>query len=368
MLVYSIALTFLKGVGNSLSKKLYINTNGEVEQIWKYSKRELKKVDGIGEVLAENIFSQREEALERAQKELIFIKKNGVNAYLYTDKQYPYKLTYCNDSPFLIYTKGNYETGASQRQIAIVGTRNCTAYGKKITQQIIEGLQAYNVNIISGLAYGIDIAAHTRAMECNMPTIAVVAHGLNTIYPSTHAKYVTQMLDNGGIITEYPSGTPADREHFPERNRIVAGMTDATIVIEAGIKGGALITAHLAHSYNREVFAIPGKVGDVSSEGTNNLIKRNIASLAENANDIVYAMGWENSSIPTNLPLNLNLFTDFSDTEMQIMQLLKEKTSLSVDELALQNQLSISNVLSVLFELEMKGCVISLPGKIYTLA
>jgi len=317
---HQIGLTFLKNIGPTLAKML-VSYFGDAESVFKASNAKLLKVPGIGEkTIAQLNFS---EALTKAEAELKFIDKNGIDVIFYSDNNYPKRLRNCNDSPVLLYTKGNADLN-SQHIISIVGTRNATEYGKQLCKQLIEELQQYNVLIVSGLALGIDVAAHKESLKLNVPTVGVLAHGLDRIYPNQNRLIAEKMLENGGLLSEYPSGTVPDRENFPQRNRIVAGIADATVVVEASIKGGALITAEIANSYNRDVFAFPGRVGDDFSEGCNFLIRNNKAALLTCAADLAYSLGWEaNNSIQPAIE-QFVLPIDLSSDERLIYDILQQ--------------------------------------------
>jgi DNA processing protein len=268
----------------------------------------------------------------------------------------------------LLFAKGNADLNA-QHVVNIVGTRNATEYGKQLCRQLVEELQQYNVLIVSGLALGIDVAAHKECVKLNVPTVGVLGHGLDRLYPSQNRSMAEKMLENGGLLSEYPSGTLPDRENFPQRNRIVAGMADATIVVEAGIKGGALITAEIANSYNRDVFAFPGRVGDDYSEGCNFLIRHNKAGLLTCPADLAYSLGWEkpnNAATPATEQLFLPL--NFTPDEQLIFEILSgQKDPVAIDDLTLKTNMPTSRLAMNLLNMEMQGFIRSLPGKIYTL-
>jgi DNA processing protein len=244
ILKYRIALTLLPGVG-AVNAKTLVSYCGSVEAVFKQKKSLLEKIPNIGPLTSESILKQ--DVFDRAEKEIAFIHKNKITPLFYLDAEYPSRLKNCDDSPALLYFKGNADLNV-QKVIAIVGTRNSTQYGKRVCENLIEGFAAFNITVISGLAYGIDITAHKLALKNNLPTVGVLAHGLDRIYPGIHSDTAEKMLDNGGLITEFMSETKPYRENFPSRNRIVAGMVDAVIVVESALKGGALITAEIANS------------------------------------------------------------------------------------------------------------------------
>jgi DNA processing protein len=362
---HEIGLTFLKNIGPSLAKVL-MSYFGDAESIFKASNAKLLKVPGIGEKTVAQL--NFDEALKKAEEELKFIDKHGIDIVFYTDRAYPKRLKNCGDSPILLYTKGNADLN-SHYIISIVGTRNATEYGKQLCKQLIEELQQYNVLIVSGLALGIDVAAHKESLKFNVPTVGVLAHGLDRIYPNQNRLIAEKMLENGGLLTEYPSGTVPDRENFPQRNRIVAGIADATIVVEASIKGGALITAEIANSYNRDVFAFPGRVGDDFSEGCNFLIRNNKAALLTCAADLAYSLGWEttNSTKPTIEQFVLPI--DLSTDERLIFDILQQhKNPIAIDDLTLKTNMTTSMLAMNLLNMEMQGYIKSLPGKTYSIS
>ncbi len=367
-LLYNIALTLIPGVGDVLAKNL-ISYCGSAQAIFRSPKQKLVKIPGVGAKIAQAISGQN--VLERAEAEIEFIEKNNIEPIFYLDDAYPVRLKHCHDSPILLYYKGNADLNRSH-VISIVGTRKASAYGKIVCEQIVEALSAYQVLIVSGLAYGIDICAHKAALRQQMDTIGVLGHGLDRIYPYRHNEDARKMIMQGGLLTEFPSQTKPDRENFPRRNRIVAGMSDATLVIETAKKGGAMITAHIAHSYNRDVFAIPGRIKDGLSAGSNQLIKSNIAALVESVEDIVYAMGWEQpatADIPAGegQQLQKSLLLNMSQEEKNILEILKDHADAGIDEIIFRSQMSTSTVASVLLNLECSGIIKALPGKRYQL-
>jgi len=363
--LHQAALTFIKNIGPSLAKSL-VSYFGGAEEVFNAPRAKWMRVPGIGEKTVAQM--DMSAALSRAEEELKFIEKHKIEAIFYTDSNYPKRLKNCNDSPVLLYSKGNANLN-SQHIINIVGTRNATDYGKLLCRQLVEELQAYNVLVVSGLALGIDVAAHKECVKLNVPTVGVLAHGLDRIYPSQNRQIAEKMLDNGGLLTEYPSGTIPDRENFPQRNRIVAGIADATIVVEAGIKGGALITAEIANSYNRDVFAFPGRVGDAFSEGCNFLIRNNKAALLTCAADLAYILGWEKTDDTKPVVEQLMLPIDLSADERLIFEILQQhKTPLAIDDLTIKANMATSQLAMNLLNMEMQGFIRSLPGKTYRIS
>lgn len=364
-LKYNIAITLLEGVGDVLAKRL-IAYCGSTEAVFREKRNALIKIPGIGEHYAGAIIRTRTAAvLQRAEEEINFIEKHRICPLFFLDAEYPRRLKNCDDAPVMLYSKGEMEINAPH-VLAIVGTRNATEYGKKLCEKIVEELAPYNTLIISGLAYGVDICAHRAAIRNKLQTIGVLGHGLDNLYPSAHRSTAVQMLDNGGLLSNFMSKTRPDKENFPNRNRVIAGLADATVVIESDVKGGAMITAYLAQSYHRDVFAFPGKTTDIWSRGCNRLIKSNVAALIESGEDIALMAGWadEKNRKSTIQP---KLFVELNGEENIVVGLLKEHGKLDVDSLAHQAKLPMSKTSSLLLELEFKGVVKTLPGKVYTL-
>lgn len=357
--LYRIALTLIENVGAITAKKL-LKICGTPEAVFKESIKNLKAIEGIGEVMAKKIANSN--VFLRAEQELKFIEENGIQMFYFEEDNYPSRLRHCVDSPIVLYGKGNLSFN-EEKVVSIVGTRKASKEGKRFTEDLIEKLKAHNVTVVSGLAYGIDITAHKKAYEQDMQTIAVLAHGLQMIYPALHKKMAKQFQDNGGILTDFPSGTIPDRERFPSRNRIVAGLSDATIVIESKRKGGSIITADIAGSYNRDVFAVPGAPGNELSEGCNYLIKSNRAALLDNVTDLEYLLGWDLKT--KQKPIQQKLFVDLSEEEEKIVNILKDEGATSIDDLAFKSGLMMSSLSMNLLKLELDGVVMSLPGKKY---
>jgi DNA protecting protein DprA len=361
-MLYLIALSMIKGIGPILAKNLVAHL-GNAEAVFSAKKQNLEKIPGIGASLAHAI-TGKTELLKLAEKELDFLQKNQFNAIAYTEKAYPYRLKECADAPIVLYSNGNIDFNKG-RFIAFVGTRNITDYGRSVCETLIEDLtqQIPDAIIVSGLAYGVDITAHKAALKHQTPTIGVVAHGLDKLYPAAHTSIAAKMTTNGAIITEYMTGTEPDKPNFVQRNRIIAGICDAVVIIESAVRGGSLLTADAANQYNREVFAIPGRVGDIRSAGCNELIRQNKAGLIQSASDLVAAMGWQpNASQQATQPL---LFSDLTDDEQEIIKTLRQHDSLQINQLTRKLQLPIERLLSLLIELEFKGYVRCLPGSVY---
>lgn len=357
--LYEIALTLIPYIGVVNGKKLVAYCGG-AEAVFCENKNALRQISGIHENIIKGIDSK--EVMTRAEEEMMFIEKNGIRPLFYLDKDYPKRLQHCHDSPIMLYYKGNADLNA-EKTVGIVGTRNITDYGRYVVEKLIEDLATDNVMIISGLAYGVDAAAHRAALKYDLATVGVLGHGMQTIYPAENRKLSTSMIEKGGILTEFVSGTKPDRENFPQRNRIVAGMVDCLVVIESALKGGAMITAEIANSYDREVFAMPGRVGDIYSEGCNQLIKTNKANLLVNAADIRYVMRWD---VDTKVVAKqMRLFRDFSEDEKKVMDVFAENNVVHIDDIIIGTDLSPSKIASILLSLEFDGVLTALPGKRY---
>lgn len=361
-LKFKIALSLIPNIGDIRAKRL-VAYCGSVEAVFKEKKAALSKIPGIGVNNAAAVINQ--DVFNRAEEEIKFIEKNGIMPLFYLDSDYPKRLTHCEDSPIMLYYKGNSNLNG-QKIISIVGTRDATNYGRELCEKLVADLSSFNPLIISGLAFGIDVCAHRAALDNGLSTIGVFAHGLDKVYPALHKVTADKMIEQGGLITDFTSKTIPDRENFVRRNRIVAGMSDATIVIESKKNGGSLITADIANSYNRDVFAFPGNVNNATSEGCNNLIKQNKAALMQSAADIIYIMGWEQRK---NKKANMQrqLFIELKPEEEILVNLIKEKNIINVDDICLLAKMSMSKVSSLLLTLEFSGIVRSMPGKIYKL-
>lgn len=361
-LLYKIGITFIDYVGDVKSKVL-ISYCGSAEAVFKEKKQNLLKIPDIGAVTAEAIVKQ--DILHLAEKEIAFIEKNNIRALFYLDKEYPLRLKQCNDCPVVLYYKGNADLNA-ERIIAMVGTRNATDYGKKMCDMIVDGLKDSGVLIVSGLAYGIDAASHKAALKFGLPTVGVVGHGLDSIYPAEHYNLAQKMLDNGGLLTDFISGTKLAPENFPKRNRIIAGLSDAVIVVESKSAGGAIITADIAFSYSREVFAIPGRSEDMYSQGCNKLIRQNKAGLIQSADELLDSLGWKEKT--KKKKAQVQLFNDLKPQEEIIVKVLQAQGApMHIDDIAIQANLSPGNLSTHLLTLEFAGILRSLPGKMYSL-
>ena len=362
---YKVAFSFLNGLGSINARKV-IAYSGGVDAFFKTKKSDLLKIPGIGKIIIQKL--DRDSALRDAEAELKFIEENEIKVAFYLDDNYPQRLLNCADSPTTLYYKGNVDFNTS-RILSIVGTRNATDYGKENCDKVIKALASHSKKtiIVSGLAYGIDICAHKAAMKYNLPTVAVVGHGFHLMYPAQHRKYAEEIIHSGGgMLTEFTSKSVIDPRHFVRRNRIVAGMSDATLVMESARKGGSLTTAEIANSYNRDVLAFPGRAGDTYSQGCNHLIKTNQAHLIESIADIEYILGWENDQVKTDA-IQSKMFIELSSDEELIIGLLSDEKKLGIDMLSIKSNLPMSKVSSLLLKMEFKGLVRALPGKIYSL-
>lgn len=318
-----------------------------------------------------NALMDWDEPLKRAHVEMEFAQRHGIRVLTLDSDDYPERLKECTDAPIVLYYKGNADLNAA-RAVSIVGTRHCTTYGQDLTRRLIDGLHQWcpDTLVVSGLAYGIDVCAHRQALQHGCKTVGVLAHGLDQIYPAAHRDTAREMLTQGGLLTEFMSGTNADKANFVRRNRIVAGMTDATVVVESAAKGGALITAGIARSYCRDVFCFPGAVGAPYSEGCNNLIRDNGAALITSADDMVKAMGWDTDAILAKAKqagIERRLFPDLSPDEQRIVDLLHKSNDLQTNIITARTGLPVNRVTALLFQLEMKGVVRPLAGGMYHL-
>ncbi|PWS28541.1 DNA-protecting protein DprA [Pedobacter yonginense] len=361
--LHKIALTFIKSIGPITAKNLLAYC-GSAENVFSASKKQLLQIPGIGEKTVETILNTN--ALSRAQEEYDFITKHNIEVLFFSDDNYPKRLKNCFDSPILLYYKGNANLNQT-RILSVVGTRNATEYGRNLCKQLIEVLAPYDVLVVSGLAYGIDVATHKECIGNEVATVGVLGHGLDRLYPQLHKSVSQKMVQNGGLLTEFPTGTNPDRQNFPQRNRIIAGIADATIVVEASIKGGALITAEIANSYNKDVYAFPGRTNDLYSEGCNFLIKTNRAGLINNAKDLIYYLGWDDEVKQQKKQAQTALHIGLTTNEQNVVHALKDG-QLAIDELSIALNIQQSKLAIVILTLEMQGIVVSLPGKVYKLA
>lgn len=363
--LYPIALSLIPKIG-SISGRNLVGYAGSLEQVFQSGEKSLQSIPGIGQILARRIAAG--EFLGRAEKELRLISKHGIDALFYLDDRYPQRLAACSDAPIVLYVKGSPDLNMT-KCISIVGTRNATEYGRTVIDELIEELasRSYSIMIVSGLAYGIDVHAHRASLRNGLPTVGVLAHGLDMLYPSLHAKTAREMVNHqGGLVTDFMCETILDRKNFVKRNRIIAGLSDATIVVESAIKGGGLVTADIAMSYNRDVFAFPGKVGDEYSAGCNFLIKSNRAGLIEGIKDLEYGLNWTPGKSKPDA-VQPRLFDDLTPEERMVVDILEKEDGCPIDMLCIKTGLAMSKVSPMLLTLEFAGVVKGLPGKVFRL-
>ncbi len=363
-LKYQIAVSLINGIGCVNAKKLVAYV-GSPEGIFKESKAKLMKIPGVGNYLANEISGFKN--FDRAEKEIEHCKKEGIKIFFYLDREYPDRLKNIEDSPIVLYLNGDVNFNHN-KILSIVGTRSSTFEGRDNCEKLIADLKdaGHNPIIVSGLAYGIDITAHKAALKNDLKTIAVLGHGLDTIYPASHKYFADKIIKQGGLVTEFMNKSRIDKQNFVRRNRIIAAISDATIVVESAERGGALITADIANSYNKDVFAFPGRISDKYSVGCNKLIKTNKAALIENYRDLEYILGWQMTNLKSN-SVQPALFNSLTDEEMVICKILKETKELSIDSICIQSNMPMSKISSILLNLEFAGIVKCLPGKIYVL-
>lgn len=362
--MYKIGLTMIKGVG-SLTAKALVSYLGSEEAIFHERPANLAKIPGIGKVLASQICDPA--VLDRAKRELEFVRKNNIDILFYTEDDYPLRLKECKDSPLLLYKRGDCDLNV-QKTIGIVGTRKMTSYGRSVCESIVSDLaeKHHDLLIVSGLAYGVDICAHKKALGCGLKTAGVMGHGHNMLYPQIHKSVADKMLLQGCLLSEYNTSQPIDRNNFVARNRVIAGLCDVTIVIESAAKGGALLTADFANSYNRDVCAVPGSVGLPYSVGCNNLIKENRAALVECAADIEALMNWDMDQ-SNRKPFQVDLFHELSEQEQHVINLLQEHKTLHINTIAKLMKLPSKELSPILLEMEFRSLINCQPGGVYTM-
>ncbi len=360
-LLYQIALTALENIGPKTARTL-LSYCGGAREVFDCTEKELQRIPGIGPRTAR--FIQDEKVFKIAEQELAFLEKSGVRALYYMDEAYPQRLKRYPDAPIVLYFSGSVDLNHA-RTVAIVGTRKPSKFGLANCELLLEELMPFKPLIISGLAYGVDVCAHRKCVELGMPNIGVLGHGLSRIYPPAHRGVAEKMLDNGGLLTEFRHDIMPDREHFPMRNRIIAALCDALVVIETDTKGGSIISAKLANGYNKDVFAFPGRVNDPKSKGCNLLIKSHQAALIERAKDLVYVMRWP--QMDEAKIIQQQLFVELGEDEKYVVDLLRQTESSSMDQLTYAMGKSGSEMASLLLDLEFKGVIKSLPGKRYML-
>jgi DNA processing protein len=361
-LLHQIALACTPGIG-PVSCRLLLSHLGSARAVFEARKSTLLKIPDIGRARLGALRSP--EVMKRAEAELKFIEKNRIRTFFITEPDYPERLRQCADAPVLLFARGELRLN-HPRIVSIVGTRAATSYGKQFCEMLIQALAPYRPVIVSGLAYGIDICAHRAALRAGLPTFACLAHGLDRIYPGIHAPVAHEMIREGGLLTEFFSGTRPDRELFPMRNRIIAGIADCTVVVETDERGGSMITADLAHGYGREVFALPGRHNDPHSQGCNLLIRKNVAALLSSEHDLADYLGWNQS--PAVRVVQPTLFDDLSEEESRVADIIRESGPAPVDLIVIRTGMHPSGVSSALLSLEFRGMVISMPGKVYRMA
>ena len=358
-LLYKIGITLIPNVGVITAKNL-ISYCGGVEAVFKSSAKALQKIPGVGPTIVKAILEQK--VFSEAEKEIDYLLDHNIQPLFYLDKSYPRRLTNIHDAPILLYYKGNAPLNAD-RIVGVIGTRKPSFYGTATCEKIVNELKDYNVLIVSGLAYGIDVTAHRAALKMGIPNVGVVGHGLDTIYPFQHKQTAAEMIQNGGILTEFPSFIKPDGRHFPMRNRIIAGLSDALVVVETAKKGGSVITVNIANSYHKDVFAVPGRVGDKRSVGCNHLIKSHKACLLESVADLSYVMNWDHCEKKQSV--QGLLFPELGEQEKLILSLFEDRNDLDIDYISYSTKLKNSEIASLVLGLEFKGVLKSLPGKRY---
>lgn len=362
--LYQIALTLVPGVGDVLIRQL-ISYSGSAAGVFQSSMVKLQRIPGIGATIARSILQS--DVRQQAEKALLRIEKLHVDALFYTDAKYPARLKGLYDAPAMLYVQGNADLNAS-RTLALVGTRQATEYGRRVTEDIVQGMQPYGVTIVSGLAYGIDIIAHRACLLNQLPTIGVMASGIDVIYPAVHQKTAQEMLSMGGLLTENRPGVKPDARLFPARNRIIAGLSDAVVVVESAAKSGSLITAEYANNYHREVFAVPGQLNQAFSLGCNKLIRENKAQIYTSPHDLIQAMNWDQPLAGTFTKAAAStpsVALNFTEDESQVVALLRQYPDMHIDDLSWRTQISMGQLASLLLNLEFQGVIRSLPGKKY---
>ena len=360
-LLYKIGITRIPLVGSVNARQL-ISYCGSPKAVFEARRKELLRIPGIGRQITDSIL--RQDVLREAEAEIDFLERHHIRPLFYLDDGYPERLRHYPDSPVLLFYRGVAELN-SLRVVGVVGTRRPTAQGRAFCEALIDGLQPYGALVVSGLAYGIDVTAHRRCLKNGLPTVGVLGHGFSYIYPPQHHQVAERMTGQGGLLTEYLSHMKPDREHFPMRNRIIAGLCDALVVVETARRGGSIISAEIANSYNKDVFAVPGRVGDRQSAGCNHLIKTHKAALLESAEDLVLAMRWDDATGRDGV--QKSLFTELNEAEEKVVALLRQAESVGIDHLTFECGMSNSAMAALLLQLEFKGLVRSMPGKRYTL-
>jgi len=359
--IYKIALTKIPKVGNKIGRRL-LDHFGSAPAVFSASKQDLGEVFGIGDQRVSYILSKK--PIEIAEKELKFVEKSKAKAFFVQDENYPRRLKEIVDPPLVVYSKGEVNLD-NDKVIGIVGTRKPTSYGLTMCDLLLEDLKEYNPLIVSGLAFGIDACAHQNSLRLGLPTLGVVAHGLPNIYPARHKSLAEKMMKNGGLLTEFTHNIEAEKEFFPMRNRLIAGLCDAVVVVQTADRGGSMISAELANAYFKDVFAFPGRSGDHHSSGCNRLIKENKAQLIESGADLAFNLGWDQ---PKPIATQTAMFQTLTDKEQRVIAYLRDFDEANIDQLSMNCKLSNGEISAVLLQLEFKGLIIPSPGKRFSLA
>jgi DNA processing protein len=361
-LLYQVALSMVPHVG-AVTARVLVQHCGSAEAVFRLRRQVLLKIPGIGSVIADHLKDAT--LLIRAEAELDFMAREGIEAVFFTDAHYPFRLRQCHDAPALLFFKASdFSLLDADRVVGVVGTRQPTEYGKGICEELVEGLSQYNVTVVSGLAYGVDILTHRKCVGLGVPNFGVLGHGLRTLYPGAHRSTALRMMERGGLVTEYVSGIPPDREHFPMRNRIIAGLSDALLVVETGVRGGSMITAELSRQYSRDIFAIPGRAKDVRSAGCNNLIKQNIAQLTETADEMAMSLRWDDP-YGKSFGVQTQLLLDLKEEERLVYEIIRERPEVFIDVLIRVSGIGQAQLVGLLLNLELRGIIRMLPGKRY---
>ncbi|QYA24927.1 DNA-protecting protein DprA [Gramella sp. MT6] len=358
-LLFALALQHIPNLGDTTAKKL-LSKFGNAKNIFQEKRSNLLKIGGVGQIRIQELNNSIH--LKAAEEELNFIESNKIKVHYFQDSDYPEKLKHCLDGPIILFSRGNIDL-SRKRVISVVGTRRVTSHGTSFCEELIENLAILDPVIVSGFAYGVDIIAQKAAVKNGLQTIGCLAHGLNQIYPKSHKKYMKEIEENGGFFTDFWSTDKFDRNNFLKRNRIIAGISEATIVIESAEKGGALVTADIANSYDREVFAVPGRPSDKYSLGCNNLIKAQKAHVLTSAADLAYILNWEIESRQE--PVQKQLFIDLEEEEQVLYEFLKSSGKTELDLLALNCKVPTFKAASLLLNMELKGAIRPLPGKMF---
>jgi DNA processing protein len=354
--VLAIAMSLIQGIGPAYAKKA-VEHFGSLELFFKAKRKDLEVIPGISRMVLESFFNDG--VIDRAKVAYEALQKEDARVYFIADQDYPYRLSWCNDAPVVLFGKGKCELNVP-RLISVVGMRQVSQEGRELCEELINELQGCDVTVVSGLAYGVDILAHRACLKRGIPTVACLAHGLDRVYPNVHQREARQMMEEGGLLSEYFPGVMPDRNFFPRRNRIIAGLTDATLVVESGIKGGSMITARLAHGYNREVFAYPGSVRLKNKEGCNFLIRSLQAQLVRSGADLVESLAWKSVEKEA-----LQLRIDLDENEQAVLTCLLPGDAIHIDELSYKLKMKQGALATLLLQMELKGLINTRPGKHY---